>query len=352
MTDFKNIAVLIDADNTELKRLEAVLNRIATYGHISVKRAYGNWTKDVLKDWPAEIKRLAIYPVQQFDYVSKKNASDIALVIDAMELLYKEKYDCFVLISSDSDFTPLSIKIKESSVFVIGVGKAQTPESFRKACDDFILLEHIEPLTPIAESEIPEQLMEVVPPVQATQTTLTEDAVIESLPEGYSLENTHDQDLYKIMLEVWETERDPENDFALLSKVGEYLKKRKTKVKSFGYKKLEDAIERNQGLYEKRKEGNTVSFRIKKFVNQEFSNNSCTEQIDANLQMIHTHLKNAWEQFQNEEGYALLSQAGNYLKRVSPDFDTRTYKYKQLLDLLKDHPKIYKLMGNQHYKCL
>ena len=122
MENFQKIAVLIDADNTQLSKLEAVLHEVSTYGRIVVKKAYGNWRKDSLKNWEPELKRLAIRAEQQFDYVAGKNTTDIAMVIGAMDLLHNNMYDALVLVSSDSDFTPLAIRLRESGLYIIGAG--------------------------------------------------------------------------------------------------------------------------------------------------------------------------------------------------------------------------------------
>ena len=143
MKNLKNIVLLIDADNTQLSKLEGVIREISTHGRIVVKRAYGNWKKDILKNWENELKRLAIKAEQQFDYVTGKNATDMALVIDAINLLHKGIYDAFVIVASDSDYTPLAISLHESGVYVMGVGEKKTPESFRNSCDEFVFLENI-----------------------------------------------------------------------------------------------------------------------------------------------------------------------------------------------------------------
>lgn len=142
----RKIAVFIDADNTQLSKLDEILGEISTHGRIVVKRAYGNWKKAVLAGWEKEIKRLGINARQQFDYVSGKNATDMALVIEAMDLLSSGNFQSFAIVSSDSDFTPLAIRLHESGAHVLGIGKGTTPDSFRNACDDFVLIENLNAL--------------------------------------------------------------------------------------------------------------------------------------------------------------------------------------------------------------
>ena len=159
MDNLQKIVLLIDADNTQVSKIEAVIREISTHGRIVVKRAYGNWKKGMLKNWENELKRLAIKAEQQFDYVTGKNATDMALVIDTMDLLHKEVYDAFVIVASDSDYTPLAIKLHESGVYVFGVGEKKTPEAFRNACDEFIFLENLS--TPAkAVKETPKRKMQ------------------------------------------------------------------------------------------------------------------------------------------------------------------------------------------------
>ena len=143
MNDSAKIAILIDADNTQLQKLDAIMTEISTRGRIVVKRAYGNWKKRNLNRWENELKRLGFKAEQQFDYVSGKNATDMALVIDAMDLLSSNAFDSFVIVSSDSDFTPLAIRLHESGANIVGIGVQTTPEAFRNACDDFLFLENL-----------------------------------------------------------------------------------------------------------------------------------------------------------------------------------------------------------------
>ena len=137
----KKIAILIDAENAQCSVLAAVLNELSKHGHIIVKKAYGDWSSVHLKNWKQPLNELAITPVQQFSYTQGKNSSDAAMIIDAMDLLYTKQFDSFALVTSDSDFTKLASRLKESQIFVFGVGEQKTPVAFRNACDDFILTE-------------------------------------------------------------------------------------------------------------------------------------------------------------------------------------------------------------------
>lgn len=149
----KKLAVLIDAENTRLASLKAIITELSKYGYIIVKRAYGDWTSSVLKNWKETLNELAIQPVQQFSYTQGKNSSDAAMIIDAMDLLYSNKFNGFALISSDSDFTKLATRLKESQLHVYGVGERKTPIAFRNACDDFIYIDVLTPLDTDSEEK-------------------------------------------------------------------------------------------------------------------------------------------------------------------------------------------------------
>ncbi|NYD43114.1 NYN domain-containing protein [Nocardioides panaciterrulae] len=135
------LAVLIDADNTSAASVSALLEELTRYGVPTVKRAYGDWTTPQLSPWKDELHRHAIQPVQQFAYTSGKNSTDSALIIDAMDLLYSGNLDGFAIVSSDSDFTRLATRLRESGKTVIGLGRRRTPRSLVAACDRFIYLE-------------------------------------------------------------------------------------------------------------------------------------------------------------------------------------------------------------------
>ncbi|MDR1253299.1 MAG: NYN domain-containing protein [Treponema sp.] len=135
------LAVLIDADNTQAIIIEGLLAEVAKYGVASVKRIYGDWTSTNLRSWKEKLLDYAIQPIQQFSYTVGKNATDSAMIIDAMDLLYSEKLDGFCIVSSDSDFTRLASRIRESGRRVYGFGEKKTPRAFVAVCDKFIYTE-------------------------------------------------------------------------------------------------------------------------------------------------------------------------------------------------------------------
>lgn len=137
----QKLAVLIDADNAQPSIIEELLAEIAKYGTANVKRIYGDWTGTHLKGWKEVLLLFSIQPIQQFRYTVGKNATDAAMIIDAMDLLYTNKFDGFCIVSSDSDFTKLAARIRESGLVVYGFGEKKTPEAFVSACDKFIYTE-------------------------------------------------------------------------------------------------------------------------------------------------------------------------------------------------------------------
>jgi uncharacterized LabA/DUF88 family protein len=139
--DTARLAVLIDSDNATASLTNELLEEIAVYGTPTIKRAYGDWSTPQLAGWKDELLRHAIQPVQQFAYTRGKNATDSALIIDAMDLLYAGHVEGFVIVSSDSDFTPLAMRLREAGMTVYGLGRRTTPEAFVKACDRFIYLD-------------------------------------------------------------------------------------------------------------------------------------------------------------------------------------------------------------------
>src|SRR3977135_2308366 len=137
------LAVLIDADNAQPAIIEGLLAEVAKYGTAHVKRAFGDWTGTSLKGWKDQLLAQSIQPIQQFAYTRGKNATDAAMVIDSMDLLYSGRFDGFCIVSSDSDFTRLAARIRESGLTVYGFGERKTPKPFVAACDKFVYIENL-----------------------------------------------------------------------------------------------------------------------------------------------------------------------------------------------------------------
>lgn len=236
-TEEKKIAILIDAENTQLSSLEAILSEISKKGYVVVKRAYGDWSSVYLKNWKQTINELAIQPIQQFSYTQGKNSSDAAMIIDAMDLLYSNKFNAFALISSDSDFTKLATRLKESQIFVFGVGERKTPVAFRNACDDFIYIDVLKTLD--SEGDLEKSDNEVVtefkePQINQVNTPVKKD----------KKQLCQDTKLISILRNAAE-ECSGEDGWASLSVSGSLIKKQYPDFDSrnYGYEKLSKMIE-------------------------------------------------------------------------------------------------------------
>jgi len=243
----KKIAVLIDADNTPYNKLSAILSEIAVHGHIITKRAYGDFSIPTLKNWKDGLNENAITPVQQFSYTQGKNSSDSAMIIDAMDLLYTEKYDAFVLVSSDSDFTKLASRLRESQEYVFGVGQKKTPVSFVNACDDFIFIEN---LKEDSETAIPEKLeVEYNRHVRTKKAapaggTSAAGGTPGRNENGDTMSDRQFRQIYRLLTNAYEKFAD-DSGWANVSAAGSLFKRQNPgfDTRDFGFRKLSDLIE-------------------------------------------------------------------------------------------------------------
>ncbi|SFB67038.1 TIGR00288 family protein [Polaromonas sp. OV174] len=179
------VALLIDADNSPASKIDLILNELSTFGETNIRRAYGNWKKNELKGWEEVLHEHAIRPMQQFDYTKGKNASDMAMVIDALELLYTDRPDAFGIVSSDADFTPLVMHLRAKGAAVYGFGAQKTPEPFVNACSRFLFLDKLRPMAsgdaPSGGRDETSEASEVdeaiaATPLRASPTQLKQDA--------------------------------------------------------------------------------------------------------------------------------------------------------------------------------
>ena len=195
--DATRLAVLIDADNSTATVTTALLEEVAKYGTPTVKRAYGDWTTPHLAGWKDELLRHAIQPVQQFAYTRGKNSTDSALIIDAMDLLYAGNLEGFVIVSSDSDFTRLATRLRESGMTVYGLGRRDTPAAFVEACDRFIYLELLpqesgQPADPVSDDQAPPPRPKLRPLLSTAISSTSKDDGWSNLAEvGSYLNKSH-----------------------------------------------------------------------------------------------------------------------------------------------------------------
>jgi uncharacterized protein (TIGR00288 family) len=138
-----HIALFIDCDNISYRSIEGIINELSKYGIVNIRQAYGNWTKDNLKNWEEKLLEFAIKPIQQFDYSKNKNATDILMTIDAIDLLHTKDIDAFAFATSDSDFTPVVMRVQAEGIKVFGFGEKKTPKPFMAACSQFIFTEKL-----------------------------------------------------------------------------------------------------------------------------------------------------------------------------------------------------------------
>ena len=169
------IALLIDADNAPASKIEAIVSELAKYGVANIRKAYGNWKSPTLKAWEQCLHEYAIRPVQQFDYTKGKNATDAAMIIDAMDLLYTQQLDAFAIVSSDCDFTPLVMRVLTNGLKVYGFGEKKTPLPFVYACSTFLYLETID------QAVISEETSKINASAKKTGKELKQDAKLISL---------------------------------------------------------------------------------------------------------------------------------------------------------------------------
>ena len=230
--DTARFAVLIDSDNTTASVTTELLDEIAKYGTPTVKRAYGDWTTPNLTGWKDELLRHAIQPMQQFAYTRGKNSTDSALIIDAMDLLYAGNVEGFAIVSSDSDFTRLATRLRESGMTVYGLGREKTPTAFVQACDRFIYLE----------------LLREQPPEQ-------EEDGQEPAPKPPDL---------KRMLSNAISSTSKDDGWASLGEVGSYLSKSHAAFDSrvYGHSKLSDLVRAQPFVDVKDEEGPAGSTRL------------------------------------------------------------------------------------------
>lgn len=257
-----SIALLIDADNSPAGKIEEILDELAKYGVINIRRAFGNWKSPHLKGWEAVLHDYAIQPMQQFAYTKGKGATDAAMIIDAMDLLYTKDLDGFCIVSSDSDFTPLVMRIRANGLKVFGFGEKKTPEPFVNACSKFLYLENLGepepaaiPVPPVEKKSKAKQAP--VPDIAATPAAK---AAVSKVGGKELKANTR---LVNLLRKSVEAAADDEG-WAGLGAVGQHISKQASfDSRNYGYAKLKDLFQ-SIGLFEIRNNEKGISLRDKK----------------------------------------------------------------------------------------
>jgi hypothetical protein len=232
----KNIALLIDADNASHAGIDPVLTVLAELGQVNIRRADGNWAKPALSNWNKITHRFGLQPMQQFDLTKGKNATDMAMTIDALDLLYDGKVDGFGIMSSDSDFTPLVTRLRQDGLIVYGFGSAKAPEAFKTACTRFIDVD------------------------QLIRTSAQDEEADASGADGKPI----DQDLNDLLGAAWKAAKRDSNGYASISEVGNIAGNRSSfDVRNHGFKRLSDLFRANESFRVEDRNGQLFVKRVR-----------------------------------------------------------------------------------------
>ncbi len=264
-TPTRNIALLIDADNASWHALDPVLTVLAELGTVNIRRVYGNWSKPGLKGWRDMSVRHGIEPQQQFDLTKGKNATDMKMTIDAMDLLFRGRVEGFGIMSSDSDFMPLATRIRQDGLPVYGFGTAKTPQGFRQACSRFIDVAALEQANgadpaPAAVAEAPadnspsdSSLSDTLPPAIGARATPARKA-----------KPPVDQELLKLLIDAYDASKRDEKGYVSLSAMGQLAANRSSfDVRNYGFKRLSDLVESVPNFQIERREGRALVKRLR-----------------------------------------------------------------------------------------
>ncbi len=293
MVNEKNIALLIDMDNVSAKYVKSILDELKTYGTISIRRIYGNWKK--ANGWTEDILlEHSIQPIQQFDYTKGKNATDMAMVIDAMDILYSSDINVFCIVTSDSDFTKLAMRLRESQIFVIGMGESKTPTALTKACDKFVHLD----LIAADDSDVEVGENKVAPAQGEIDSNVTP---IEEIQEAVINMIT-------------------ESDEITLGEVGSTLGRMFTDfdVRNYGYTKLSTFVREEFPKIQLEEEDRIFFVKMKNDIEQAIVNKEIIAMIKENGGEVDN-----------------LSKLFNYLKTKHNNFNLKDYGYSRFSSFLR-----------------
>lgn len=255
-TPTRNVALLIDADNASWHAIDPVLTVLAELGTVNIRRVYGNWSKPALKGWRDMTVKHGIEPQQQFDLTKGKNATDMKMTIDAMDLLFRGRIEGFGIMSSDSDFMPLAMRIRQDGLPVYGFGSGKTPEAFKQACSRFIDVDALmRGGQAAAESAAPERevpIGDVLPPS------------IQPVAKAKAGKAPVDPELLKLLIDAYDASKRDDKGFVSLSAMGQLAANRSSfDVRNYGYKRLSDLVESVPNFTIERRDGRAMVKRLR-----------------------------------------------------------------------------------------
>jgi len=349
----KKIALFIDADNISAKFGKQIFDALERRGEIFIRRIYGNWEKISLHGWNDCILSFSLRAVQQPDFATGKNATDMSLTIDAMDVLHEGKAEVFALVSNDSDFTPLAIRLREGGMTVIGLGCAQVSNSFRAACSEFIdlsapaVVPDVQPPHKVVKKSAPAQsessaqmslFVEDKAPAPSTAKVvpITSQAPLTDIKKDL-------QPLHAILREAAAVHGD-ENGFVPLCWAGQFLREKNFTVKDFGYGSLNKFVAAFPNLYEviQRETGENFCYR-------------CLETADGEkIKRLHDILREFATLNANADGFAELSHAGHFIAKQKLGFGIRSLGYSTLQKFTRAFPDLYDVRKEQKkifYRC-
>ncbi len=234
-----NIALLIDADNASHAGIDPVLTALAELGTVNIRRAYGNWRKQSLKGWVDILHKYGIEPQQQFDMTKGKNATDMKMTIDAMDLLFRGNIGGFGIMSSDSDFMPLAMRIRQDGLPVYGFGSAKTPEAFKQACSRFIDVDALIKVDKLERGGRKSDVKAATKPDDGGDSSVVSSKV--------------DDELLKLLIDAYQASKRDAEGYASLSEVGKIAGNRSSfDVRSYGFSRLSDMFEEVRSFQTKR----------------------------------------------------------------------------------------------------
>lgn len=260
----RNVALLIDADNASPHALDPVLTVLAELGTVNVRRIYGNWRKPSLNSWADLTLKHGIEPQQQFDLTKGKNATDMKMTIDAMDLLFRGRVDGFGIMSSDSDFTPLAMRIRQEGIPVYGFGEMKTPEGFKNACTRFIdvaaLVKKVEVALPSASLVSSEQPSGRYDPTDAKATSSAPAPSEELRGRREPIDN----ELIRLLIDAYDAAKRDERGFARLADLGRLAGNRSSfDSRNYGFARLSDLIESVSNFQTERRNGEMFVKRVR-----------------------------------------------------------------------------------------